>query len=100
MMELAQWIAGTRLSAFVHDYGWVWPLAESLHFCGITVLVGTVGVFDLRLLGMGKGFEPAALHRLLRFGIAGFAVAAATGVLFIAGTPDQYFFNAAFKVKV
>lgn len=97
--DLVRWFAATPLSAFVHEYGWVWPAAESLHFCGITVLVGTVGAFDLRLLGVGKGFEPAALHRLLKFGIVGFIVAAATGVLFIAGTPDQYFYNEAFHVK-
>lgn len=99
MRAIADWIYTTRLSALVHEIAWLWPLAETLHFCGLTLLVGTVGLFDLRLLGVGKGFEPAALHRLLKWGMLGFAVLVATGVLFIAGAPEQYFFNSAFHVK-
>ena len=33
---------------------WEWPIAESLHFIGLSMLIGTVGVFDLRLMGLGK----------------------------------------------
>jgi len=29
---------------------WAWPVFESLHFIGMSVLIGTVGLFDLRLL--------------------------------------------------
>jgi hypothetical protein len=100
MRDLVHWIQGTQLSAFVLDYRWVWPISESLHFCALTVMAGTVGLFDLRVLGVGRGIPPQSLHRLLRWGVAAFALSAATGTLFIAGQPDQYFYNAAFKVKV
>ena len=50
---------------------WGWPMAESIHFIGLTLLVGTVGMFDLRLLGVAKQIAPAALHRLIRYGVAG-----------------------------
>ena len=42
---------------------WGWPMAESIHFIGLSLLVGTVGMFDLRLLGVAKQIPPAALHR-------------------------------------
>jgi hypothetical protein len=100
MDALIDWIVGTRLSEFVMGYRWVWPISETLHFCGLTLLAGTVGLFDLRLLGLGKGIAPIALHRLLIWGIAGFGVSVTTGIMFIAGTPDQYFYNDAFKLKV
>ena len=61
---------------------WAWPIAESLHFVGLTLLVGTVGLFDLRLLGVGRGIPIAAMHRLIRWGLAGFALNAITGSLF------------------
>jgi hypothetical protein len=98
--ELIDWITHTPVSWFVLNYGWVWPISESIHFCGLTLMAGTVGVFDLRVLGVGRGISPRSLHRLIRFGLAGFALSVMTGTLFIAGTPDQYFYNAAFKVKV
>jgi hypothetical protein len=100
MDAVIDWLLDTRLSWFVTQYRWVWPISETLHFCGLTVLAGTVGLFDLRLLGLAKGVAPSALHRLLPWGVAGFGVSAVTGVMFIAGTPDQYFYNDAFKLKV
>lgn len=94
-----EWLVSTRLSAFVLDVRWVWPACESLHFIGLVMLAGTVGMFDLRILGVGRGIPPAAIHRLLRFGVAGFGVSAVTGTMFIFGTPDQYFYNSAFHLK-
>jgi hypothetical protein len=98
--ELIYWLTHTPVNHLVMDYRWTWPISESLHFCGLALMVGTVGTFDLRLLGLGKGLSPAALHRSIRFGLVGFAVSVVTGALFIFGQPDQYFYNNAFKVKV
>ena len=50
--------------------------------------------------GVAKGIAPATLHATLRWGVAGFAASVITGVMFISGTPDQYFYNDAFKLKV
>ncbi len=100
MDALMDWIVSTRLSWFVTEYRWVWPIAESVHFCGMTLLVGTVGLFDLRVLGLAKGISPATLHATLRWGVVGFAASIITGVMFISGAPDQYFYNNAFKLKV
>lgn len=100
MEPIIEWLRSTELSDFVLTYAWAWPVCETIHFCGLTLLAGTVGLFDLRLLGLAKGFAPADLHRLLRWGVAGFALSVVTGVTFIAGQPDQYFYNAAFHWKV
>lgn len=98
--DLIDWLVTTPMSRFIVDNGWAWPVAEALHFMGLVLLAGTVGLFDLRVLGVGKGIAPAAIHRLLPFGLLGFAISAATGALFISGTPDQYFYNSAFHLKL
>ena len=97
--ELIHWIVHTRLSWFVLEYRWVWPISETLHFCGLTMLAGTVGLFDLRVIGLAKGVSPATLHRGLLWGVLGFGVSIVTGIMFLAGQPDQYFYNDAFKLK-
>ena len=97
---LIDWIVSTRLSWFVTNFRWVWPLTESVHFCGLTLLAGTVGLFDLRLLGVAKGISPSTLHSTLRWGVAGFCASVITGIMFISGAPDQYFYNEAFRLKV
>jgi hypothetical protein len=98
--DVIAWLTSTPVNTLVMGYRWVWPSAEILHFCALAVMVGTVGTFDLRLLGLAKGVAPATLHRSLRYGVAAFVLSAVTGALFIFGQPDQYFYNAAFKLKV
>ena len=100
MDAFIDWIYTTRLSWFVNNFPWVWPTLESLHFCALTVLAGTVGLFDLRVLGLVKGITPSALHATLRWGVVAFAVSAITGVMFISGASEQYFYNDAFRLKV
>jgi hypothetical protein len=98
---LIVWLEGTRVSTFMITAHWAWPAVESLHFLGLTLLVGTVGLFDLRLIGVAKSISPAALHRLIPFGVAGFLINVTTGMMFLAGTPDQYLGgNAAFEFKM
>jgi hypothetical protein len=100
LQDIIGWLTSTPVNSVVMDYRWVWPISEILHFCGLAVMVGIVGAFDLRLLGLAKGVAPATLHHSLRYGVAAFVVSAVTGSLFIFGQPDQYFYNAAFKLKV
>ena len=100
MDAFIDWIVSTRLSWFVLEYRWVWPISESVHFCGLTLLTGTVGLLDLRLLGLVRGIAPSTLHATLPWGLAGFGASVITGVMFISGMPDQYFYNDAFKLKV
>jgi hypothetical protein len=53
------WVRSTELHKFVqhHEFG-LWPLMQTLHLVGFTLLFGTVGLFDLRALGVAKGIPP------------------------------------------
>jgi len=90
----------TPVGAWVRHSIWAWPVLESLHFMGMSVLIGTIGLFDLRLLGFARGVPYAAMHRLIPLGIAAYTLNILTGLCFLSGTPDQYLFNAAFRFKV
>ena len=79
---------------------WGWPIAEIVHFTGICLLIGSVGMFDLRMLGLGRGLSLSALHRLVPFGVLGFALSASSGFLFVVTSPDQYLYNPAWQVKM
>jgi hypothetical protein len=47
---------------------WGWPTVESLHFVGLSMLIGAVGLFDLRMLGLARGIPMGALHRMIPWG--------------------------------
>lgn len=43
------------------------------------LLIGNVGVFDLRMIGLARGIPMRALHRLVPWGIGGYALMAVAG---------------------
>ena len=60
------WIHGTGLSWAVRGgVPWIWPACETLHFVGMALLIGIVGLIDLRMLGLAKGLPLRPLQRLL-----------------------------------
>lgn len=99
LRELAKWLSTTALAEFMTGQ-WEWPIAESLHFIGLSMLIGTIGVFDLRLMGLGKRISLSALHRLIPWGIGGFVLNMLTGICFLTNAPDQYMYNPAFHLKI
>jgi hypothetical protein len=79
---------------------WSWPAMETIHFLGLSLLVGTIVLFDLRLLGMAKRIPIAALHKLIPWGLAGYAINVTSGAMFLMAMPDQYIYNPAFQFKL
>jgi len=89
----------TIVSDFMHS-PWGWPACESLHFIGLSLLVGMIGAFDLRLLGLAKRISIGALHRLVPWGVFGYVLNIVTGTMFLVTEPDQYIYNPAFHLKL
>ena len=90
----------TGIRALMLDNPWAWPMAEILHYTGLTLLLGTIGLFDLRLLGWARAIPLQSLHRLIPFGVAGFGLNLLTGVMFMTSFPDQYLYNPAVQTKL
>ena len=93
----------TGFPRWVNDHSAVWPIAETLHFIGLCLLIGAVGIFDLRLVGVGKSVPVRALKRLLPWGVSGFILCIGTGLLFVAGNafaPGEYLKNISFLFKM
>ena len=94
------WLRSEVIADFVTEYPWVWPAAEALHFLGLSLVLGVLITVNLRILGAMKGLSFAALHRLLPWGMLGFALNLVTGMLFFIAASTQYTENIAFLWKV
>jgi hypothetical protein len=79
---------------------WGWPCIESLHYIALATLIGTVGLFDLRMLGFARSVPLPGLHKLVPFGVFAYIANIVTGSLFFVSAPDQYAYNPAFQLKV
>lgn len=97
---LVQVLSSVPPVAAVMRTSWGWPIVESIHFVGLTLLFGTIAAWDLRLLGMVPRVPIGALHRLVPFAVLGFAINAASGSMFLMTEPNQYIYNPAFHIKL
>jgi uncharacterized membrane protein len=101
VVELSAWLDSTWLSwAMSGGYPWLWPACETVHFMGLALLVGAVGVLDLRMIGMAPGLPLPSVQKLMPWAVLGFVVNLVTGVLFFIGEPQQYVTNFAFLMKM
>jgi hypothetical protein len=78
------------------------PLIQTLHLFGLTLVLGTTVVFNMRLLGFGmrKMMMPVLNKQLWRVAIGGLLLSIVTGVLVFIPDPARYAANTAFKTKL
>ena len=99
--SLIVWFRTWPTSQLMIGTRWAWPIVESFHFFGLCLLVGIIGLFDLRLMGFAPEIRPSALHRLVPWAVGGFFINVCTGLMFLSATPDQYLGgNSAFEIKM
>lgn len=97
---LVQAIEGGAINNWVLSTYWLWPLLEIIHFIGLSLLLGSMLVVDLRLAGFLRQIDLKSTHRLLPWATAGFVMNLVSGVLFFFGDPARYSINIGFQIKM
>jgi hypothetical protein len=77
----------------------LFPTIQSVHLCGLALLVGTIVLVDWQLLRARKTAAPLA-RALLPWTRAGFAVMVLTGLLQFFTDTGRYLHNGAFRIKI
>jgi hypothetical protein len=102
MLPFCRWLEQTSVGAGVRESVWLFPAIETVHLLGMAALVGTIAVFDLRLLGWMLRRERVSVlaGRLLPWSWAGFAVQVVTGGLLFMSEAVKVYPNPAFRLKM
>ena len=87
---------------YIRDSQYGMPIVQSIHLVGLTLLLATVLVLNLRLAGGAlKDSSLDWLARQLRpWMIGGLAVVVLSGLLIFVGTPAKYLASNPFRVKM
>jgi hypothetical protein len=94
-------LAATSLSATMRTDPWLYPLVEIVHIAGFAVLVGSVVLFDLRVLGFARALPVAELGRhLLRWALASLVLVVPAGLLLFSAHPVELAGNRVFQLKL
>jgi hypothetical protein len=80
---------------------WMYPIVETVHIVGFAILVGSVVMFDLRVLGLSKQVSVRALARhLLPWSWAALALIVPTGFLMFTAHATDFLSNGTFQLKM
>lgn len=80
---------------------WAYPTLEVVHLSGIALLMGNLVLLELRVFGLGAALPVRELARLsLGLALAGFSLAAVSGLLMFASQPAELLANRAFSLKM
>lgn len=89
------------IASAMRDSLWLFPLVETMHIIGFSILVGAVVMFDLRILGISKRISVRLLARhLLPWSVAALLLIVPTGTLMFASEASELVGNRAFVVKM
>jgi hypothetical protein len=99
--EWLLWLRNSVLAGVVRGWFWAYPLAKALHILGISLLVGSVAMFDLRLLGVSRHVRVADMARhLLPWSYASFGIVLLSGFLLFVTDAPAIALNPAFWLKL
>jgi len=95
------WLEGSGLGAMMRKSAWMYPIVEIVHIVGFVILVGAAVMFDLRVLGLGRGLPVTALARhLLRWSWVGLALVVPAGLMMFTAHATEFATNPAFLLKL
>jgi hypothetical protein len=80
----------------------IFPALECFHIVGFAICVGTIGIVDLRLLGVGMNRQKTAelAQDVAPWTLVGLALILLSGPLMFSSDPDMYYLNPSFQFKM
>lgn len=102
LMEILEWLEQTGIGVYVREDIWSFPVLVSIHILGLTLSVGTLVWFDLRLLGFGiRHCSVSRLYRrLMPWMLPSFLVMVVSGGMLFIGFATLAYENVFFRIKV
>jgi len=97
---LANWLETTYFHEVMVNVFWMFPLMETIHFLGLTLMFGALLVIDFRVMGLVKFINMKAAMAFIPVAIIGFALNLFTGIMFLNADPYSYMPNLAFQWKM
>ena len=102
VLAFCKWLEQTPVGASVRQSLWLFPAIETVHLLGMSALLASISVLDLRLMGVFRRGESVSLlaRRVLPWAWAAFSVQVITGGLLFSSEAVHMYRNPAFRVKM
>lgn len=95
-------LIGDAIADAINNTEWIFPCMECFHIAAFAVAIGTIGLVDLRLMGVAlKGQTPSSLLKdTWLWSLTGLLIIIMTGMVLFLSDPVHYEVNKSFQFKV
>jgi hypothetical protein len=102
ILGVCEWLEGTLVGVLVRESLYGFPILAGIHILALTVSVGALIWFDLRLAGVSMARYPvsALYRRLIPVMLVGFGVMFISGALLFTGFATKAYINVYFRLKL
>ena len=102
ILRLCAWLESTRMAAAIRESTWLFPTIETLHVLSILVVVGSITMFDLRLLNLASRDRNVTevSEEIMPWARISFIFAVIFGGLMFTSSATKYYHNFPFRMKM
>lgn len=102
LLSIIAWLSHTTASDVISNATWIIPLFQTVHILAIAVVVSTMGMLDLRLMGVSgtRSSIRSSVQRYVPWMWVSVIVLFCTGAVLIVGEPERSLGNWVFQVKM
>ncbi len=102
ILDLCRWLESTSVSVYIRESTWTYPIVESVHVLGLSLFMGLLLMWDLRLVGLTLRKIPVSRmwRGLFPWIGLGAVIMIVSGVLLFWSDPVRFYANVFFRVKV
>jgi hypothetical protein len=99
-MGFLEWLQGTWVGVLVAESLWGYPLFETIHTVGMAMMIGSLGLINLRVLGYKPDLPLLDTRTLLPLAWLGFTLNAVSGTLLFTSDAVYFWGKYTFRIKM
>jgi hypothetical protein len=99
-MGFLEWLQDTWVGHLVAESLWGYPTFETMHTIGMALLIGSLGLINIRVLGFKSALPILETRRLLPLAWLGFTLNAISGSLLFTSDAVMFFESYTFRIKM
>ena len=102
LVDFMAWLEQRSFAVAIAQSSWLFPILEIVHLLGLTVVVGSVFMMDLRLLGLWGRDRTVSevISSALPWTWSAFLVTFIAGALLFSSNASTYYGNLPFRIKL
>jgi len=99
-MGFLEWLQATWVGTLVAESLWGYPLLETVHSIGMAMMIGSLGLINLRVLGYKPELPLLDVRQLLPLAWIGFTMNAISGTLLFTSDAVHFWGSYTFRIKM